>query len=1178
MSTSTMHFGPEWMRTKQPALRMQAEPTPPPPASAPASYASTYSALVSSAPVPFSDSRDEAHPFRYSKGELLQIFRDGGGQGGLGLEVERWEGVVREIGTEPTSLREMGEAEKKVSTTPRYSVRIVAFSSADLGPHVLQLFSVSLNSDLRRRQSTDYLPASSGQNSGADRPRLTHVNSATGAASPLRERFGSLAGRRRGDSTGDQIAIPRKLSLSSMQSPMSPRDTGLPSPRPSRMGAGFDGVLNGGDSWVARRRASEGLVKSGGGMTRDPGSEYQPDGKSSEIKEEDESAAQATDRDPHPDELLPHSADDEATAAAGASHSQTQILDASVAQMSLGNDNRHSSSASPANSSAGYPPPGLADVSNVEWSYLDPQGQIQGPFRANVMQKWHDEGYFTADLLMRRTHLDSDWTSVGELIRRVGGPQIFLTPIIPALPPGLSRHVDSPQHIYAIPQDQFNVPFQPAPIRSLRSSTLDSYLGSSNVSESPASSLGAGRYSNGSPDPSAFGGHAGNFISSDAGVSGRRNNFGDGGIDHRSYGQFTPNRSSAVDSTYSANGPFASSPWPSSTGNAVAIGSGFDSGRASAELSPLPPSFHNNGLGSSFPGGFRPVTSQDNLHITNTFGGTDFHSLDPVSDASSLSTFNSYNAFPNQPLVQQSSEPIATRIPQQPIPDSSSTVPLSPWGNIQDAPTSVSRRGGPFDLNHPASTNPSLLEQTVSPSPWGASGSLPRADISKTIDSSPWPAPVRPATENRKEDVVVPHSLPRDNFKLNQSSNVESTAPQVLTQSPEPTPAEMQADSLLASSNRKPRGVKASVPSKQSVIQPAPRPPSPTASSPIPVHKPAWVKDDDAGKLSGVSLSLREIQEAEARHAEARKAAERERERARAAASASAAYDEIQPFVASWGLPTSQAGSRVNNTQTKETSSVSVPAPTAAQPVWTTAIKALTTKKTMKEIQEEEEKRRKMAAKETVASVASRRAYAETTVKSPVTVTVGGGAWTTVGPSGKSAPPPAAPVRSPVSSAPSSSAAVPRANGTPAAIRPVPTPVPPKSTTGGKVDDYPVAPSHEFLRWLNESLKGLNSSVNVEEIMQMLLSFSMDPDPSTIELISDLIYSNSTILDGRRFASEFVSKRKADAAARKGTASSAAGMNKPVSIAEVVKAQPKPQASEWGGFKVVNKKKKGGRS
>ena len=96
----------------------------------------------------------------------------------------------------------------------------------------------------------------------------------------------------------------------------------------------------------------------------------------------------------------------------------------------------------------------------------------------------------------------------------------------------------------------------------------------------------------------------------------------------------------------------------------------------------------------------------------------------------------------------------------------------------------------------------------------------------------------------------------------------------------------------------------------------------------------------------------------------------------------------------------------------------------------------------------------------------------------------------------------------------------------------------------------------------------------------MLLSFPMDPDPSTAEIISDLIYANSTTLDGRRFAAEFVSKRKSDVAARpKGAASSVAGATKTVSIADVVKAQPKaPASSEWGGFKVVNKKKKGGRS
>ena len=89
----------------------------------------------------------------------------------------------------------------------------------------------------------------------------------------------------------------------------------------------------------------------------------------------------------------------------------------------------------------------------------------------------------------------------------------------------------------------------------------------------------------------------------------------------------------------------------------------------------------------------------------------------------------------------------------------------------------------------------------------------------------------------------------------------------------------------------------------------------------------------------------------------------------------------------------------------------------------------------------------------------------------------------------------------------------------------------------------------------------------------MLLTFPLDPDPSTVEVISDLIYSNSTTMDGRRFAAEFVSKRKADA---KGSSHKSTG--KPLSIADVVKTQPKPAQNEWGGFKVVNKKKKGARA
>jgi PERQ amino acid-rich with GYF domain-containing protein len=48
---------------------------------------------------------------------MLRIYKEGGGRCGLGIEVERWEGVVREVGTDPIGLREMDESEKKVRST-----------------------------------------------------------------------------------------------------------------------------------------------------------------------------------------------------------------------------------------------------------------------------------------------------------------------------------------------------------------------------------------------------------------------------------------------------------------------------------------------------------------------------------------------------------------------------------------------------------------------------------------------------------------------------------------------------------------------------------------------------------------------------------------------------------------------------------------------------------------------------------------------------------------------------------------------------------------------------------------------------------------------------------------------------------------------------------------------------
>ncbi|KAG5646055.1 hypothetical protein DXG03_004478 [Asterophora parasitica] len=1056
-----MHFGPEWMRTKhQTPTRSQPPPSPPP--AAPPSGASTYSALVSPAPPQQPEKRDEAHPFRYSKEDLLRIYREGGGKGGLGLEVERWEGVVREVGSEPVGLREMGDAEKK-------------------------------------------------------------------------------------------------QSLSNLQP--SPRDV-APSPR---RGPGFDGIMGSGESWVARRRASEASLKSGGGTLREGVADYQTDGKASDIREEEEDASHAPEEHPHSARNL--SASDRATGEADRQDSTA----AEMARLFSGPNVDGVPASTPA----------TPDLTSVEWSYKDPSGQIQGPFNALVMQKWFDDGYFTGDLPMKRTHLDTQWATVDELVKRHGGStKIFVTPPPrPVAPPGLA-HRDSQNH----PQDPllYNGPYQPAPLRNLRSSTLDSF--GSNASDSPSSSFGAGRFGNGSPDPNAFGGRGAYFgdssiggraqafgtIPDPAAAFNRRNAFNDPSIDPSlsmrspAFGNIIPGRGPTVDGF-----PYNRTYSPGQGWNAATAFDGANGNRGSMD---------------SFPSPFGPAS-------TNNFGNLG-HTHDVFGDGPSFQNVD-YSHYVNGPSQSQHFSP-ATQY-QQPAtnaylqgvephtissdPNHSPALPQSPWNN--DVPPA--RRPGPFEVAHPTSANTVVVQPVVEASPWGQASEPSRP--SSQANGSSWMPPQGSFEENWKAspapDSLTAFNIGQHNQQQQQlasaevtASKAESSEPSVIVPILDAAPAAPEPVAKAAPAKLK---AKATAPATQPSLTPKVSPPTPQVvlepSPPPPAPKAAWSKEEEKTKPSGVSVSLRDIQEAEAKKAEARKVAEREKERAsRAAAPVIDTMEGAQPFTAPWGLPTSQAGARASAPAKESPSSASPATP----PVWTTAPKPAATKKTMKEIQEEEEKRKKNANKETAAS-AARRAYADTTQKVAPPPSTSQGAWTTVGPSGKAnavtAPP--RPVITPSSSSlnvPSSSA---RTNGN-AVPRPVSVSPVVKAAPLAR-NDEPVPPSHEFVKWLSGSLKGLNSSVNVEEIMQMLLSFSMDPDPSTVELISELIYANSTTLDGRRFAAEFISKRKADAAARPKGAAGTKTTAKPVSIADVVKAAPKPAQSEWG-FKVVNKKKKGGRA
>ncbi|GJE87887.1 GYF domain-containing protein [Phanerochaete sordida] len=1206
MTTTTMHFGPEWMRTKQAPTR--TNPSPPLTTSG-ATGASSYSALVTPATQAPPEKRDLAHPFRYSKEDLIRIYKEGGGKGGLGLEVERWEGIVRELGADPVSLKGMSEPEKK-------------------------LFAGPLNSEMRRRPSVDYLALSTA--GLTERPKLNH--STTGPNSPLRERLGGYMGRRRENSTDQPpLTLPRKPSLSSIQAPLlSPREA-LPSPRTRIPGsAGIDGVLS--DSWSIRRRTSEGLLKVGG-RTGELG-DSQDGPQTTGIKEEEEEHRASGQGDGGPANGNGHAPQNDPPpqsplAGRGEAQANADSVSAGVGKLTLktqGPDMNAGGVAlqTPVENAPAGPPPGITDLSTVEWSYLDPQGHVQGPFPASTMQKWYDEGYFQPSLMMKRTKLDQDWTSVAELLQRAGNPRMFLTPLPNVPPPGLLRR--DPLLGGPAPDGTFGSPFQPAPAR-LR--TMDSHLhNGSLVPDSPSSSFSAGRFSNASPDPAAFGGRLGGHHFAESPVGPRLATL----VGNPMEPQRRPTFEEGVDGNPSARVPFAGFT-PGRTGSVDGLGF-HPMENQSDSTGPFSPVQGHENLFGQKPGFHAARPSQGSpmigngqpAHGLNDFNGSPYREGPRLFARESFDANQNANIFANggihyptngQPFGQgqvpygsqmhgfpgipdrQPTTALAQRTFQQPFMGSPVASPWPP----QDA---AIRRPAPFDSEFPSRTTVVPSQRTITPSQSQAP-QAPQVPAQQSNEQSPWVA----ASQGIVSDGWTSDSLTAANLGQHNRQQEEEAARR---QEVQPVPA---AESPVADGQAVPEGVaqpdtaavpavSAPEPSAASKKQrrkatdqaaapsaaakaavPAPTA-APVAKSPSPPlaqlteqSKPVWGSVDDEKKKATPTLGLREIQEMEAKKLEVRKAAERERERAARAAASPTASEEVQTL--SWGLPTSQVGARTAAVTKESAVSQAAASPVATNsPVWTTAAKAPAVKKTMKEIQEEEERRKKVAAKEkeTVAA-AARRAYADTTTKAASPVQTGG-AWTTVGVGGKAnaavATPPARPALTTVTStktvaaaatpAPSAAAVLTRTASTPAPTRSPVVTTSVKLAPAAPKEEAPSAPSLDFMKWMTDSLKGLNNSVNLEEISSMLLSFPLDPDSSTVEIISDLIYANSTTLDGRRFAAEFVSKRKADAKAPAASAS----VGKTLSIADVVKTQPKPAQNEWGGFKVVNKKKKTGRA
>ena len=307
-------------------------------------------------------------------------------------------------------------------------------------------------------------------------------------------------------------------------------------------------------------------------------------------------------------------------------------------------------------------------------------------------------------------------------------------------------------------------------------------------------------------------------------------------------------------------------------------------------------------------------------------------------------------------------QPTSPSVPQ--FPAHNYTPSASPWGT----PDLSSKRVGVFDPAYQSPRHVNALAQPQQSSSWERSVGTPWSAVPSEHPPDNWPTTdgtssltVSNLEQHNQQQLRPEPALPvlQEAVPITTESNLPtSEIPQQSVQVAQPPtvlPPPTQ-DEILEHPSAKPRK-KSTSPTKGTVSQPQPQQQQANKSqvTSVSIHSPTvktvWSKDDDGKKPSGVSIGFREIQEAEAKQSEARKAV-LERERT-AAVNRNVNTPTEEPTLVtttSWGLPTSQV-------QTGRKEPTSVGSPTPAAPVWTNVVKPPATK-TMKEIQEEERRRK----------------------------------------------------------------------------------------------------------------------------------------------------------------------------------------------------------------------------
>ncbi|CAG8499865.1 2592_t:CDS:2 [Dentiscutata erythropus] len=785
-----------------------------------------------------------------------------------------------------------------------------------------------------------------------------------------------------------------------------------------------------------------------------------------------------------------------------------------------------------------------------KWLYRDPSGNIQGPFSSQEMNEWYKGGFFVLSLLVKRVE-DATFEPLGALIRKTGDDERpFSAPMIGNRP---SLTISMPNNSSRLVNDPFQrawgAPNSPSTAQLFleHQQRFNPFGGTTSVPTTPF-------------DRYQFGGVFGRNETS--------NGWSDLGTTSSGWGpseNYTSNGGNLSPRLQTPNSP------PLFNNNAT-----FNVSPPQTYLE------HQRQLERQQYLMLQQRQLQQNQHAyPDTFIRQQHQNYVGLSGPVSAPITNA----PNSPFID-----VITRNAGWPTTAEQQPPPVSPWGIIAPGvgvtPSRVqqSEDSGYFGIRKESnfglqqSTHHERLQNRTNDRSYEVVGgqtqepTFENKTINEVIESMSKLTPVDEKINLNKVDVKFNMV---DKIELSPKAKLDEPIPQP-TQKEEALRSKPSLREIQAEEERKKQHEekeKTTVVSGASANSTAGKLPQPLKSSnaawvnnsPVTPSSPApWAKDDDHPTQK--MPSLREIQEMEARKAVERKAAAA----ITANSHAPAPYKEdATTSTTSWGIVV-PASSNESDSSSLSTS------PVVTTPAWQSNNTA--PKKTLREIQKEEEeaikKRNKLremqqalnisaASGGTTAPNSMGKRYADTK-PSVNSVT---NAWTTVASKTSARVTTTTPTNISLNSktniatkdASLLDSEYKSVNGVQTGLRAVNQSAKPTETlksgtrttvnmglskpmtsgtnnnnnSSGNISSYsevstPRAPSEEFLKWCRNALRGL-SNVNVDEFIHVLLTFPLDPPPETVEIIQESIYANSPTLDGRRFADEFIKRRKADA-------------------------------------------------